>query len=61
MTRMEFRMIVVALLAFMVAFDVLALQAALQGLQNLVLLQLGIVLVAFGTMFHVYRLGSSAK
>lgn len=61
MTQTEFRMIVVALLAFMVVFDVFALQAALQGLQNLVLLQLGIVLIAFGTMFHVYRLGSSAK
>jgi ubiquinol-cytochrome c reductase cytochrome b subunit len=61
MTGGEFRMMVVGLLAFMIAFDAYAIQAALEGLQNIVLIQLGIILIAFGTMFHVYRLGSSAK
>ncbi len=61
MTAAEFRTIVAALLMFMLVFDIFAFQAALQGFQNIVLLQLGIVLIAFGTMFHVYRLGASGK
>ncbi len=59
--KAEFRSILLGLLAFQVAFDIYALQASIVGLKNLVLLEIGIGLVAFGVVVHVYRLGAGQK
>jgi ubiquinol-cytochrome c reductase cytochrome b subunit len=54
----EWRAIVISLLGFQVLFDIFSMQAFLAGFKNVVLLQIGVGLIAFGVLVHLYRLGA---
>jgi ubiquinol-cytochrome c reductase cytochrome b subunit len=54
----EWRAIVISLLAFQVLFDLYSSQAFLSGFKNVVLLQIGVGLIAFGVLVHLYRIGA---
>lgn len=58
LSKNEFRTLLVGLLAFQLIFDLFALQNYIRGFANVVLLQIGAVLIAFGILFHLYRIGS---
>jgi ubiquinol-cytochrome c reductase cytochrome b subunit len=57
MTSNEWRAVVVSLLGFQVLFDIYSSQAFLSGFKNMVLLQIGVGLIAFGVLVHLYRIG----
>lgn len=61
MTSNEWRAIVLALLGFQVLFDIYSSQAFLAGFKNIVLLQIGVGLIAFGILAHLYRIGAESK
>lgn len=61
MTTSEWRAVVISLLGFQVLFDIYSSQAFLAGFKNMVLLQIGIGLIAFGILAHLYRIGAEAK
>jgi hypothetical protein len=61
MTSNEWRAIVLSLLGFQVVFDIYSSQAFLAGLKNVVLLQIGVGLIAFGILVHLYRIGADSK
>jgi len=61
MTSNEWRIIVISLLGFQVLFDIYSFQAFLAGFKNVVLLQIGVGLVAFGILIHLYRIGAESK
>ena len=61
MTSNEWRAIVLSLLGFQVLFDIYSSQAFLAGLKNVVLLQIGVGLIAFGILVHLYRIGADSK
>lgn len=58
LTSNEWRAVVVSLLGFQVLFDVYSSQAFLSGFKNVVLLQIGVGLIAFGVLVHLYRIGA---
>ena len=58
MTSNEWRAIIIALLGIQVLFDIYSSQAFLKGLTNVVLLQIGVGLIAFGVLVHLYRIGA---
>jgi ubiquinol-cytochrome c reductase cytochrome b subunit/cytochrome b6 len=58
MSSNEWRAIVLSLLGFQVLFDIYSSQAFLSGFKNVVLLQIGIGLIAFGIIVHLYRIGA---
>jgi ubiquinol-cytochrome c reductase cytochrome b subunit len=58
MTTNEWRAVVVSLLGFQVLFDIYSSQAFLSGFKNVVLLQIGVGLIAFGVLVHLYRIGA---
>jgi len=49
--------VIVALIAFMVFLNIAAYNAALTGLNNLSLFFVGLILIVFAGLFHVYRYG----
>jgi len=57
----EWRAVVLSLLGFQVLFDIYSSQAFLAGFKNVVLLQIGIGLIAFGVLVHLYRIGAESK
>jgi hypothetical protein len=61
MSTSEWRAVVLALLGFQVLFDIYSSQAFLAGFKNVVLLQIGIGLIAFGILVHLYRIGADSK
>jgi ubiquinol-cytochrome c reductase cytochrome b subunit len=61
MTSNEWRAIVLSLLGFQVLFDIYSSQAFLAGFKNVVLLQIGVGLIAFGILVHLYRIGAEAQ
>jgi ubiquinol-cytochrome c reductase cytochrome b subunit len=61
MTSNEWRAVVISLLGFQVLFDIYSSQAFLAGFKNVVLLQIGVGLVAFGVLVHLYRIGAESK
>jgi hypothetical protein len=61
MTSNEWRAIVLSLLGFQVLFDIYSSQAFLAGFKNVVLLQIGVGLIAFGVLVHLYRIGAESK
>jgi ubiquinol-cytochrome c reductase cytochrome b subunit len=61
MTSNEWRAIVLSLLGFQVVFDIYSSQAFLAGFKNVVLLQIGVGLIAFGILVHLYRIGADSK
>jgi len=61
MTTNEWRAVVIALLGFQVLFDIYSSQAFLQGFKNVLLLQIGVGLIAFGILVHLYRIGAESK
>ena len=61
MTTNEWRAVVISLLGFQVLFDIYTSQAFLAGFKNVVLLQIGIGLIAFGILVHLYRIGADSK
>jgi quinol-cytochrome oxidoreductase complex cytochrome b subunit len=54
----EWRAIVISLLGFQVLFDIYSFQAFLASFKNVVLLQIGVGLIAFGILVHLYRIGA---
>lgn len=58
LTSNEWRAVVISLLGFQVLFDVYSAQAFLSGFKNVVLLQIGVGLIAFGILAHLYRIGA---
>ncbi|MGD0423828.1 MAG: cytochrome b N-terminal domain-containing protein [Candidatus Bathyarchaeia archaeon] len=61
MTTNEWRAVVIALLGFQILFDIYSSQAFLQGFKNVLLLQIGVGLIAFGILVHLYRIGADSK
>ena len=61
MTTNEWRAVVISLLGFQVLFDIYSSQAFLQGFKNVLLLQIGVGLIAFGILVHLYRIGADSK
>ncbi len=61
MTSNEWRAVVLSLLGFQVLFDIYSSQAFFAGLKNIVLLQIGVGLIAFGILVHLYRIGAESK
>jgi ubiquinol-cytochrome c reductase cytochrome b subunit len=61
LTSNEWRAIVVGLLGFQILFDIYSAQAFLAGFKNVVLLQIGVGLIAFGVLVHLYRIGADMK
>jgi len=61
MTSNEWRAVVISLLGFQVLFDIYSSQAFFAGFKNIVLLQLGVGLIAFGILVHLYRIGAESK
>ncbi len=61
MTPNEWRAVVLSLLGFQVLFDIYSSQAFLAGFKNVVLLQIGVGLIAFGILVHLYRIGADSK
>lgn len=57
----EWRAIIISLLGFQVLFDIYSAQAFLAGFKNVLLLQIGIGLIAFGILVHLYRIGAEPK
>jgi len=57
----EWRAVVLSLLGFQVLFDIYSSQAFLAGFKNMVLLQIGVGLIAFGILVHLYRIGADSK
>ena len=57
----EWRAVVLSLLGFQVLFDIYSSQAFLSGFKNVVLLQIGVGLIAFGILVHLYRIGAESK
>jgi len=49
--------VIVALIAFMVFLNIAAYNAAITGLNNLSLFFVGLILIIFAGLFHVYRYG----
>jgi len=49
--------VIVALIAFMVFLNIAAYNAVLTGLNNLSLFFIGLILIVFAGLFHVYRYG----
>jgi len=58
LTSNEWRAVVISLLGFQVLFDIYSSQAFLSGFKNIILLQIGVGLVAFGILVHLYRIGA---
>jgi ubiquinol-cytochrome c reductase cytochrome b subunit/cytochrome b6 len=58
MTSNEWRAVVVSLLGFQVLFDIYSSQAFFSGFKNVLLLQIGVGLIAFGILVHLYRIGA---
>jgi ubiquinol-cytochrome c reductase cytochrome b subunit len=58
LTQNEWRAIVLSLLGFQVLFDIYSFQAFLASFKNVVLLQIGVGLIAFGILVHLYRIGA---
>jgi ubiquinol-cytochrome c reductase cytochrome b subunit len=58
LTSNEWRAIVISLLGFQVLFDIYSYQAFLATFKNVVLLQIGVGLIAFGILVHLYRIGA---
>jgi ubiquinol-cytochrome c reductase cytochrome b subunit len=58
MTSNEWRAIIIALLGSQVLFDIYSSQAFLAGFKNVLLLQIGVGLIAFGILVHLYRIGA---
>jgi len=58
LTSNEWRAVVISLLGFQVLFDIYSSQAFLSGFKNVVLLQIGVGLIAFGILVHLYRIGA---
>jgi len=58
LTQNEWRAVVLSLLGFQVLFDIYSFQAFLASFKNVVLLQIGIGLIAFGILVHLYRIGA---
>jgi ubiquinol-cytochrome c reductase cytochrome b subunit len=58
LTSNEWRAVVISLLGFQVLFDIYSSQAFLSGFKNVVLLQIGVGLIAFGVLVHLYRIGA---
>ena len=54
----EWRAVVISLLGFQVLFDIYSFQAFLASFKNVVLLQIGVGLIAFGILVHLYRIGA---
>lgn len=61
MSSNEWRAVVLSLLGFQVVFDIYSLQAFLAGFKNVLLLQIGVGLIAFGILVHLYRIGADSK
>jgi ubiquinol-cytochrome c reductase cytochrome b subunit len=49
--------VIVALIAFMVFLNIAAYNAAITGMNNLSLFFVGLILMVFAGLFHVYRYG----
>jgi len=49
--------VIIALIAFMVFLNIAAYNAAITGLNNLSLFFVGLILIIFAGLFHVYRYG----
>jgi ubiquinol-cytochrome c reductase cytochrome b subunit len=58
LTSNEWRAVVISLLGLQVMFDIYSSQAFLSGFKNVVLLQIGVGLIAFGILVHLYRIGA---
>jgi len=58
LTQNEWRAVVLSLLGFQILFDIYSFQAFLASFKNVVLLQIGIGLIAFGILVHLYRIGA---
>jgi len=58
LTSNEWRAIIIALLGIQVLFDIYSSEAFLRGFTNVVLLQIGVGLIAFGVLVHLYRIGA---
>jgi ubiquinol-cytochrome c reductase cytochrome b subunit len=58
LTSNEWRAVVISLLGFQVLFDIYSSQAFLAGFKNVLLLQIGVGLIAFGILVHLYRIGA---
>ncbi|MGA2971509.1 MAG: cytochrome b N-terminal domain-containing protein [Candidatus Bathyarchaeia archaeon] len=58
LSQNEWRAVVISLLGFQVLFDIYSFQAFLASFKNVVLLQIGVGLIAFGILVHLYRIGA---
>jgi ubiquinol-cytochrome c reductase cytochrome b subunit len=58
LTSNEWRAVVLSLLGFQVLFDIYSSQSFLAGFKNVLLIQIGVGLIAFGILVHLYRIGS---
>jgi ubiquinol-cytochrome c reductase cytochrome b subunit len=58
LTQNEWRAVVLSLLGFQILFDIYSFQAFLASFKNVVLLQIGVGLIAFGILVHLYRIGA---
>jgi ubiquinol-cytochrome c reductase cytochrome b subunit len=61
MSSNEWRAVVISLLGFQVLFDIYSSQAFFAGFKNVLLLQIGVGLIAFGILVHLYRIGADSK
>lgn len=61
MSSNEWRAVVLSLLGFQVLFDIYSSQAFLAGFKNVLLLQIGVGLIAFGILAHLYRIGADIR
>jgi ubiquinol-cytochrome c reductase cytochrome b subunit len=61
LTSNEWRAVVISLLGIQVLFDIYSSQAFLQGFKNVLLLQIGLGLIVFGILVHLYRIGAESK
>ena len=61
MTSNEWRAVVISLLGFQILFDIYSTQAFFAGFKNVLLLQIGVGLIAFGILVHLYRIGTDSK
>ena len=61
MASNEWRAVVLSLLGFQILFDIYSSQAFLQGFKNILLLQIGVGLISFGILVHLYRIGADIK
>lgn len=57
----DIKMVFLSMIGFMVLINILAVLAIGQGLRNLVLIEVGVILLTFGVTAHTYRTGKKVQ